>query len=233
MNELSLDTMKHRLNRLEREVHRWKVSAALSAVGLALIVLTGAVPISPQKEIRAQRFIIVDDDGIERATLESKAGLTRFTMLSESSSKIEMAVGSRSGGSFLTVRGNGTHNSVGIWAIESPFIALETSSSAQILLQTPRDTPDPKLGITLMRTLASLSLTDGKPNLSMYDAAGNARNVMGYVSLENTATGTTIQTSESALTLFGKDGKVIWQGTVDKSLISTVTLPKRLKKVEP
>jgi hypothetical protein len=45
----------------------------------------------------------------------------------------------------------------------------------------------------------------------MYDAAGNARNVMGYVSLENTATGTTIQTSESALTLFGKDGKVIWQ----------------------
>lgn len=211
MTQITLNTLEQRLDRLEREVRWWKVFGAITAVGLALFILLGATTVTLNNEVRAKRFVLVDDNGVTRALLEVKGRVTSFEMLSESTPRIAMSV-SDIGGSYLTVKGRGQHNSVGIYTMtDSPLVDLQTSTKADVVLQVPRDTPDPKLGITLMRTLASLSLADGKPTLSLYDTAGTPRTVIGDTTLQVPAVGTTEVRPTSSVVLVNKEGKVIWK----------------------
>jgi hypothetical protein len=50
----------------------------------------------------------------------------------------------------------------------------------------------------------------GEPSLTLSDAQGRDRAVLGTVDLQNAATGSTEHRSPSSLVLFGEDGKVVW-----------------------
>jgi hypothetical protein len=59
---------------------------------------------------------------------------------------------------------------------------------------------------------ADLSIDSEKnPSLNLYDANGQLRAVLGSTDLETIKTGATEKTAPSSLTLFDKDGKVMWR----------------------
>ncbi|MFQ5961461.1 MAG: hypothetical protein ACE5MG_08680 [Candidatus Methylomirabilales bacterium] len=63
MNEPIMDTLTQRLGRLEREVRWWKFfgSAAVAVVGVVLLL--GATHTRVPDEVRARRFVVVDETG--------------------------------------------------------------------------------------------------------------------------------------------------------------------------
>ncbi len=68
MQEVTLDTLAQRLNRLEREVRHWRLGATmLLTCAVAALVMGQTIP-KPQV-IEAQRFILKSPDGTVRAIL--------------------------------------------------------------------------------------------------------------------------------------------------------------------
>ncbi|MFQ5915501.1 MAG: hypothetical protein ACE5JS_20215 [Nitrospinota bacterium] len=69
MNGTQMDAVTQRLDRLERE-NRWiRLAGAVVLVLAVAVVLMGQA--QPQKEIRAERFVLQDASGKELATLEA------------------------------------------------------------------------------------------------------------------------------------------------------------------
>lgn len=64
-------TLTQRLDRLERELRRWKILGSAAVAVLALVVLMGAKGAKVPDEIRAKRFVLVDEIGKQRAVLGS------------------------------------------------------------------------------------------------------------------------------------------------------------------
>ena len=71
MNGPQKDTVTQRLERLERELRRWKGLGSAAVVVLGLVILLGATGAKVPDEIRAKRFVLVDEDGKQRAVLGS------------------------------------------------------------------------------------------------------------------------------------------------------------------
>jgi hypothetical protein len=62
MSEVSLEHLTRRLDRLERENRRWRAAAAGALCVTLLLGMTSA----PPDEIRAKRFVAIDDAGRPR-----------------------------------------------------------------------------------------------------------------------------------------------------------------------
>jgi len=78
MNEQSLVT---RVNRLERENRRMKLAGMLMLVGVAAVIVMGqAKATKVAKVIEAERFVLRDENGRERAVLETLLDHTDFTL---------------------------------------------------------------------------------------------------------------------------------------------------------
>lgn len=98
MNESTPDTLTQRFDRLERETRRWKVFGSIAAVILAAVTVvnlvllvvttrslmramskeaadenTEAEETAVEEEVRAKRFVLVDDAGRLRAVLAMRA----------------------------------------------------------------------------------------------------------------------------------------------------------------
>jgi hypothetical protein len=56
-----------------------------------------------------------------------------------------------------------------------------------------------------------LEITNDNPGVDLYDEKGNTRAVLGRAPLETVRTGATEVTAPSSLTLFNKEGNVIWR----------------------
>jgi hypothetical protein len=69
MDKPMLDALMHRLNRLERNNHWWRLCASATFAILGLIVLLGGMRAQPVDEILAKRFILMDQGGKRRAML--------------------------------------------------------------------------------------------------------------------------------------------------------------------
>jgi hypothetical protein len=65
--------LEERVERLERAGRRWRLAATIAGAGLALAVLMGQARPEPA-EIKAQKFVLVDETGASRATLAMEAG---------------------------------------------------------------------------------------------------------------------------------------------------------------
>ncbi len=84
MNEHFAAAIIKRIDRLERDLRRWKLlgRAALACLGLA--VLVGATSSYVAEEIRAQRFVFVDRDGQARGGLSvDPDGLVALRLLDQ------------------------------------------------------------------------------------------------------------------------------------------------------
>lgn len=67
MSKLTLDTLKQRIDRLEREAWRWRGIGATALVLLGVIGLVAATKVPD--EIRAKSFVVKDEQGRIRARL--------------------------------------------------------------------------------------------------------------------------------------------------------------------
>lgn len=67
MDQLTLNTLAQRLDRLERESRRWRWAAAALPLGIAAVVLMGQVAL--RRVVEAEKFVLRDPNGKERATL--------------------------------------------------------------------------------------------------------------------------------------------------------------------
>jgi len=79
MNQAPLGTLVQRLDRLERHLRRWRVLGIVAMIALGLVFLLGATSPKAADEIRAKRFVLVDEDGRVRAMLHLAA--SRFAGL--------------------------------------------------------------------------------------------------------------------------------------------------------
>ncbi|MFQ5896989.1 MAG: hypothetical protein ACE5JN_01900 [Candidatus Methylomirabilia bacterium] len=78
MNEPTLDMLTNRLGRLERENRWWRILGSAAVGVLALGLLMGATAGKVSKEIRAERFVLVDENDkmlAELSTLSRMQGL--------------------------------------------------------------------------------------------------------------------------------------------------------------
>jgi len=73
MNELSLDRLKQRLDRLERRNRWWKCLAFIFLLSTGSVVLMGQVP-RKSAVVESEKFILRDSSGNMRAQLTMSAG---------------------------------------------------------------------------------------------------------------------------------------------------------------
>jgi hypothetical protein len=66
MNELFTSTIMERFDGLQRDLSRWRWLAATALTCLGLTLLLGATTVDRVEEIRAQRFVLVGQDGKPR-----------------------------------------------------------------------------------------------------------------------------------------------------------------------
>jgi hypothetical protein len=69
MNDTPFALLAQRVERLERDVRRWKIAAALVVLGACPILLLGAGPVGTTDQIVTKRLVVVDEAGQRRAEL--------------------------------------------------------------------------------------------------------------------------------------------------------------------
>jgi hypothetical protein len=72
--------MRDRLDRVERDLRYWRLGGIL-ALGLAIVVVAGAMAEPPAKELRVETLRIVQRDGKERIVLTAVPGVPDMTFL--------------------------------------------------------------------------------------------------------------------------------------------------------
>lgn len=65
--------LETRIERLERASRRWRLAATVAGCGLGLALLLGQAKPEPT-EVKAGKFVLVDEAGASRATLAIEAG---------------------------------------------------------------------------------------------------------------------------------------------------------------
>ncbi len=101
MNELTLDTLRQRLDRLERETWRLKRVGAAVLVGIATVVLMGQATTS--RTVEAERFILKDASGKSRGALGIGANGTvaLFLLDQDGKHRVELSLGNEGSPSFI------------------------------------------------------------------------------------------------------------------------------------
>ncbi len=85
--------MRERLDRLERQVSRWR-RGALAMVGVAALAVAGAMAEPPAKELTVKKLRVVDDTGRDRIVLSAdpvEADLTFYDPSGKSRLTIDVA----------------------------------------------------------------------------------------------------------------------------------------------
>ena len=142
-----------------------------------------------RKIIEAQEFRVVDKNGKECISLTEIAGFPHIALFDENEKeRISLVVRQR--GTGVTIRDK----------YEKVRISLaEFNDNPYIYIRDKYEKPRIRLGES-----------DGDPSIIILDA-NRERAVLGCTELETIKTGTTSKTSESSLTLFDKEGKVLWR----------------------
>lgn len=209
------EALSRRIERLERDARRWRLASLSAAGGIAFLALTGATTPSPSfvPELRVGRLVLVDGSGDVAGTLAADvAGNGPELKLS----------GSRRPG---VARLNGD----GIFLYDrEPSQKLGTLPPG-VELQGP--TNDPKLNEALYALYARrykdsperprVVLTgtgwpldntrNPDPSLTLMDAGGNLRLVLGYTVLDNAAGAMVRPRSVSSIVLADEKGTVIFR----------------------
>ena len=219
MNEPTMNKLMLRLDRLERESRHWKM-LGVSVVILSIFLLIGAT--QKEKVIVADKFIgkkfvVVDDDGIERIKMGVSFGIlggeeiktVPYLIFLSSDFRILASIETyHRGGVFELRGGSGGGIIINIpAATRGPVMRLSDGKGRRAEFLFANN--GPFLRLTGKQT--KMEVNNSASSLKLYDKDGNKRAVLGGTSLVTIGTGTEIKTAESSLVLFDKKGKVIWK----------------------
>jgi hypothetical protein len=155
-----MDTLRNRLNRLERENRIWKAAAILALAIFALGTLMGATGSKEPlviDEIRAKRVYIVDGEEKIRAALA--------LVVKEN---VEKGVG------LALYDGKGrTRASLGVSPNGSNVLLKDADGKTRATLATSQNGPAMALFDSNFNPRAALTVTENGPALRLYDANRN------------------------------------------------------------
>jgi len=240
MSEPILNTLTHRLDRLERDNRRLKLGGAFLVLALVSVGAMGQVlPKAVPKVVEAERFVLRDTKGKILAALgtrssgtvlflydqngKARAGLSLLAdgspglVLADQNGKeratlIVLADGSPS--LSLADQNGKTRAGLSLLAdgLPLPSLVLADQNEKSRAVLTVGADGSPHLGLFDQneKPRADLSVGTSGPSLVLLDENRN-RAVLGHTALEGKATGTVEQRPASSLVLFDRDGKVIWR----------------------
>jgi hypothetical protein len=193
--EERLETLEKELALTKRRIRRLLQGVVcLFAAGCVFAVLlsnTGSAKVEGTKIIkiiRANEFILEDQNGKSRAFLSINNGWPRL-MMTDQNEKVR------------TILDVGEHG---------PGLALlDQKGNVRTLLSVETYRPYLRMADGNGNVRTRLSVEADGPSLEMYDQNGNCRATVG-TNQTSTPDGKTISFTESSIRLFGPDGKGIW-----------------------
>ncbi len=178
-----LDSLRARIERLERENRRFRLG------GLALIVAACAAALmgqaQPARTIEAERFVLRNASGKIAAELATPRGSPALR--------------------FLAPNGE-------VDAVLDPhlFVMYEKQTPVAQLDRTGLYIRDDRgTAVIALGGWSELGMSAPTPSLRLADADGNSA-VMGSVSISATKSGESHQTPAASMVLLAKDGKILW-----------------------
>lgn len=203
MNEAEIN---QRLNRLEKENRVLRTAGLVCLLLVAVVLLVGAAQSEEPKELTVRKLVVVDDDGKDRIVLSTH----RLT------------------GPLLSLYGKseGVSASLAVWdGLDSAELRLNSgdahaglkSQTAGNVVLDLRNGKGNFITITALNETIGILLAEqgefgylGSSSLRLQDSEGFISS-LGTTSLKTAETGETSETSAASLTMFHKDGKVIWR----------------------
>ena len=193
--EERFEDMERELGRQKRRI-RWLLGAIMLLIGglvTAGVFKTIVTPVQAQgtaitKEIRAEAFIVYDENGKPRAML-----------------------GTTKDGSGLLLYAENGIPCAGLSVDEDgPSLSLyDENSKLRVGLGTTTNSSGLSLYDENSKPRVGLDTTKNGPTLRLFDENGNSRFMAGKITMIS-PNGKSIEYPESSLLLFGPDGKVIW-----------------------
>ena len=213
------DLLPKRLDRLERPKRpSWLIVGGVSLMIVGAALLVGATRMSSvTDEVRAKRFVLVDQNGQDRAELTMRSdGEPELTFSRDGKPAIVMTL-TPDGGAGLVLqdkRGASVFLSVSQDGVSGVRLSTGPAGEGAVMVLAR---PTGEAGVTVsgkgIGQRIDLGVTRGDgPSLSLFDATGRIRTVLGATSVENPKSGTVEQRPPVSLVFFDKDGmKVIWK----------------------
>lgn len=169
MNEPTIDNVVQRMDRLERENRRMKLVGVLVLLGIAAVMVMGQAK-APRvaRVIEAERFVLRDENGRERATLEveSISNLTSFTLRDKDATVNFSLI---AGKDFVRVGLNHINGSSLNLSLMPKFAGLEIydrDRKKRVSVNTKRKEGIPTAGIGILDK-------DGNPLIALFDNDGS------------------------------------------------------------
>lgn len=170
MNELTLHTMALRLERVERQLRRWRVLGTLSISAFGLGVLLGVASPQVAEEVRAKRFVLVDMENEERAWLavSKDPKNSELVVKGKDGSTALLSVGG--GGSVLRLQDKNEQLYAGLIAMKDfgSLTFYDKAEKSRATLLATRNLSSLSLSDNEGKDRASLDVgSDGEPSLSL------------------------------------------------------------------
>jgi hypothetical protein len=236
-------TTEQRLARLERE-NRWTKGIAVAlalALGVVLFVSAGQEQEKDKPkvldQVRAKRFLAVDESGVERGVFEANNGGATLILRSKDDSHVLVMTAANTAATTaaaISLLANG-HESVGLIATgQGGMLGVSGSAGRQraticvaatkpAIFLTDSDGKD-RFSLMIGELGASLDFIDGQgtsrlnlqayddgPSVSLMDKAGRRRAAFGCAMTTHRVTGAETRFPESTLILSDSAGRVLFQ----------------------
>jgi len=203
-------TIEERLEKLEKELIRGRRFNRWLLAGLGLVIVAWIVgwAFRPGREVSARRFILEDNNGKLRATLQLDKDGPRLRLYDENGKTCADLGGSEDGPGLILNHGNNI-TTLTVGEDMMGLILANTNANPRASLLVGKDGPEFRLYDENGKTRAVLVVTKDGPILGLYDKNGKTRATLG-INQTTTPDGKVIIYPESSLLLSDPNGKVIW-----------------------